>query len=281
MQNISGNQASPEIPINENFASLEWAACLTRNPATSSGLVLGYYGGLWSGLTIADGTLSLTASSTHYVVVHRQTGVVSSSTTTSNWNKLESYARMFEVVTGTYTISTVKSWHGGINGAHGPVSIPVGMGVTSVGTGSTYDISGIPTGTNRITLALEGVSTSGSSRILLQLGDSGGIENTLYVGALTESSSASSNWVNGTAGAILPGATANSKRYGNITILRQNPTSFLYTITASIYAEDGTSGFVGTTVCHKGLNTDLISLRLTTVGGTETFDNGTVNCFIG
>jgi hypothetical protein len=281
MQNISGNQASPEIPINENFASLEWASCLTRNPVTSSGLVLGYYGGLWSGLTIADGTLSLTASNTHYVVVHRQTGAVSSSTATTNWNKPESYARMFEVVTGTYTIFSVKAWHGGVNGVHGSVLLPVGLGVNSVGTGSSVDISGIPTGINRVTLALDGVSTSGTSRVLLQLGDSGGIENTSYVGALTESSSASSNWVSGTAGAILAGATAGTKRYGNITILRQHPTSFLYTITASVYAEDGASGFVGTTVCHKGLNTDLISLRLTTVGGTELFDNGSVNCFIG
>ena len=281
MQNISGNQASPEIPINENFASLEWAACLTRNPVTSSGLVLGYYGGFWGGFTIADGTLSLPASSTSYVVVNRQTGAVSSATATTNWNKPESYARMFEVITGTYTISSVKAYHGGVNGAHGILALPVGLGVSSVGTGSSLDIAGIPTGTNRITLALDGVSTSGSSRVLLQLGDSGGIENTLYIGALTESSSASSNWVNGTAGAILPGATAGAKRYGNITILRQHPTSFLYTITANVYAEDGVSGFVGTTVCHKGLNTDLISLRLTTVGGTELFDNGTVNCFIG
>ena len=281
MQNISGNQASPEIPINENFASLEWAACLTRNPATSSGLVLGFYGGFWGGFTISDGTVTLTASGTHYVVVNRQTGAVSASTATTNWNKPESYARMFEVTTGTYTISTVKAWHGSTYGAHSQLMLPVGMGVTSVGTGSSFDISGIPIGINRITLALDGVSTSGTSRVLLQLGDSGGIENTSYVGALTESSSASSNWVNGTAGAILAGATAGAKRYGNITILRQHPTSFLYTISANIYAEDGASGFVGTTVCHKGLNTDLTSLRLTTVGGTELFDNGMVNCFIG
>jgi hypothetical protein len=281
MQNISGNQASPEVPINENFASLEWAACLTRNPVTSTGLVLGYYGGYWGTFTIADGTVTLTASSTNYVVINRQSGAISTSTTTTSWNKPESYARMFEVVTGTYTITSIKAWHGATYGAHALLLLPVGLGVTSVGTGTSYDISGIPTGTNRISLALDAVSTSGTSRLLLQLGDSVGIKTTLYVGALTEVASASSNWVNGTTGAILPGATASAKRYGNITILRQHPTSFVYTINASIYAEDGASGFVGTTVCYRALTADLISLRLTTVGGTELFDNGTVNCFIG
>jgi hypothetical protein len=281
MQNISGNQASPEIPINENFTSLEWAACLTRNPVTSTGLVLGYYGGYWGTFTIVDGTVTLTASSTNYVVINRQTGAISTSTATTNWNKPESYGRMFEVVTGSFTVTTLKAWHGATNGAHALLMLPVGLGVASVGTGTSYDISGIPTGTNRISLALDAVSTNGTSRLLLQLGDSGGIETTLYVGALSEAASASSNWVSGTAGAILPGSTAGAKRYGNITILRQHPTSFLYTISASIYAEDGASGFVGTTACFKGLTTDLTSLRLTTVSGSEVFDNGTVNCFIG
>lgn len=279
MQNVSGNQANPEIPINENFESLGWAACLTLKQSTTTGLTLGYYGGYWGGHTIADGTVSLTGSTTNYVVVNRVDGSVSVSTATTNWEKHDTYARMFEVITGTATITTVKSWHGGLNGAHGYVVVPLAHDTSATTSGTSITVNSFPPGVNRVTLALDGVSTNGTSRVMIQLADSGGVETNLYIGAVAEMNASTNNFATENSGAILPGTTAGTKRYGQITIMRQHPTNFTYIITGNIYAEDGASGFMGMTVCQKDLDTDLVSVKLTTVNGTDTFDAGSVSTF--
>lgn len=279
MQNVSGNQANPEIPINENFESLGWAACLTLKQSTTTGLTLGYYGGYWGGHTIADGTLSLTGSTTNYVVVNRTTGAVTTSTATTNWDKMDTYARMFEVITGTATITTVKSWHGGVNGAHGYVVVPLSHSVAATTSGTNIDVNSFPAGVNRVTLALDGVSTNGTSRVMLQLADSGGLETNLYIGAVAEMNASSQNFATSNNGAILPGTTAGTKRYGHIVVMRQHPTNYTYIITGNIYAEDGASGFMGMTTCQKDIDGDIVSIRLTTENGTDTFDAGSVTTF--
>jgi len=47
-------------------------------------------------------------------------------------------------------------------------------------SGSSVSITGIPSGTKRVTLMLNGVSTTGTSVPRVQLGDSGGLENSGY-----------------------------------------------------------------------------------------------------
>src|SRR5690554_4476598 len=80
---------------------------------TSSGLTWGYYGGevvrTSDGATvqIANGTLTLTPSSTNYIVAEQATGAVSVSTSDTNWNNAADYWRLYSVVTGT---ATVTSW---------------------------------------------------------------------------------------------------------------------------------------------------------------------------
>jgi hypothetical protein len=278
MQNVSGNQANPEVPINENFTSLGWAACLTNNPVTTSGLTLGYYGGYWGGLTISNGTVALTGSTTNYVVVNRVTGAVTTATTTTNWNKFDTYARMFEVVTGTATITTLKARHGGLAGAHGYVVVPLAHSTTATTSGTSIDVNSFPPGINRVTLSFDGVSTNGTSRVMIQLADSGGVETNLYVGAVTEINATTQNFATSNNGALLPGTTAGTKRYGQIIIMRHD-SGYGYSISGNLYAEDGASGTMGTTVCHKNIDSDLTAVRLTTVGGSDTFDAGSVAVF--
>ena len=99
MQEWVTAQDSPEIPVNENFNTLGYAAVYGYNPATSSGLTWGYYGGRWSGFAVAAGTLTLTDAATNYVVVQRSDGVISVSTTTTNWDNNDDYARVYRIVT--------------------------------------------------------------------------------------------------------------------------------------------------------------------------------------
>lgn len=105
MQSIASNQSSAEVPINENFASVAWGEMFAKNPVTSSGLTWGYKGGqiVVNGVltTIADGTVTLTASSTNHVGV-TQAGVVAVAVTTAS----ALHIPLYTVVTGTSTVTT-------------------------------------------------------------------------------------------------------------------------------------------------------------------------------
>lgn len=74
-----------------------------RNWATSALLTWGYLGARVAGINVANGTVTLTASTTNYVVMARATGVVSVSTATANWNDATNYWRLYSVITSATT----------------------------------------------------------------------------------------------------------------------------------------------------------------------------------
>ena len=99
--------ASPEVQSNENFETISAAGIFGKRQPASAGLVWGYYGGRFSGATIADGTVTLTGSAVNYVVVALATGVVSASTSSTNWSDSANYARLYEVTAGASTVTSV------------------------------------------------------------------------------------------------------------------------------------------------------------------------------
>lgn len=60
-------------------------------------------------------------------------------------------------------------------------------------SGSSVSVTGIPAGTKRVTVMLNGVSTTGTGVPRIQLGDSGGLETGSYVGFAQGTSGASSS----------------------------------------------------------------------------------------
>lgn len=78
-------QAEAATVVNENFVAVEPASVYGRCASTTSLLTWGYYGGnAWVNggrVTIADGTVALTASSTNYIEASASTGAVSANTT--------------------------------------------------------------------------------------------------------------------------------------------------------------------------------------------------------
>jgi hypothetical protein len=104
-------QANGPVIVNENLTALGASAMYARNYATSTGLVLGYFGGHIAGSAIADNTTTLAASEANvYVVAHRTTGAVTSATNTTNWNATGTYGRLYHAVTGGSTITTLTDW---------------------------------------------------------------------------------------------------------------------------------------------------------------------------
>ena len=150
-------------------------------------------------------------------------------------------------------------------------------------SGTAIDFTSIPSWVKRITVILDGVSTSGATNnVLLQLGDSGGVETTGYLGY------ASTVYININTLAVTSAATgatdgfpvffgaASTTRYGSYT---------LHNISGNIWVANYTFGATDATTLNgtsqgggnKTLSGTLDRVRLTTTGGTDTFDAGSVN----
>lgn len=155
----------------------------------------------------------------------------------------------------------------------------VNAAVTSLTTQTAVDFTGIPSWVKRITLAFRGVSTSGSSPIIVQLGTSASFTTTGYLngvlnsgGSGTQSNNTITNGLaidSGGAGSL----GASTVRHGTMTILN---------IDGNNWVSSSIVGFTQTNIVEAAggsvaLSDTLTRLRLNTFGGTETFDAGSVN----
>lgn len=111
---IIQGQGSQDLTANSVFDAASPATLYGRRSSTTTGIVWGYYGGNVTKSDgtmgqIANGTVTLTASTTNYVVAKKEDGVVSASTATTNWNSTD-YWRLYSVVTGTTTITSYTDY---------------------------------------------------------------------------------------------------------------------------------------------------------------------------
>jgi len=137
-------------------------------------------------------------------------------------------------------------------------------------SGTFIDFTGLPSWIKRITVIFNGVSTNGSSLMLIQVG-AGSITNTGYT-----SNSWSNNTLSATstAGFVLTAGMQSTGLYsGQVSLLRPDATAI---VQSSVLGSD-----VANTVHVSGgrvvLGGALDRVRLTTVNGTDTFDAGTIN----
>ena len=102
---IIQSQSAKEITANAMLDAVSPASLYGRRQSTSSGLTWGYYGGnvLINGVLtqIANGTLSLTASTTNYVQALPASGAVSSNTTGFTAGSIPLYT----IITGASTVT--------------------------------------------------------------------------------------------------------------------------------------------------------------------------------
>ena len=141
---------------------------------------------------------------------------------------------------------------------------------------NTYaDFTGIPSWVKRITVMLNGVSTNGTNQLLFQLGDAGGVETTGYASnALTTSTSSAANTTNSTTG--FQGGSVNSSSNlfsGAVVFTALGSNAF---VCQGSISNTGDSRFMSISG-GKTLSDTLTQVRITTVGGTDTFDAGTIN----
>ena len=141
-------------------------------------------------------------------------------------------------------------------------------------SGTSIDFTSIPSWVKRITVMFNSVSTSGTANLLIQLGTSSGVTNTGYLSyGVRLGTTGISGGINYTTGFgiasaastyVMTGATVISYLSGNTWVAN------------GMYAETTTA--LGLPLSGGvSLAATLDRVRITTVGGTDTFDAGSIN----
>lgn len=150
-------------------------------------------------------------------------------------------------------------------------------------SGTSVDFTGIPSWAKKITLMFDGVSTSGSSGVMVQLGDSGGIETTGYSGqgdTLTSSATASNIFTStaNSTGFNLSSAnfiSASSSLRGLATITNITGNTWVFSSYNSVATGTSCAGTGSKTLSPGSLD----RVRIT-INGTDSFDAGSINILI-
>jgi hypothetical protein len=141
-------------------------------------------------------------------------------------------------------------------------------------SGSSINFTSIPSGTNKITIILSAVSANGTAAIRVQIGDSGGLETSGYLGSVTGNAGGS-----GTGGGNLSSGfdlfdsiVAADVIYGRMVLERLDTSADKWTCTGWFGQSDSTRTSV--VAGEKTLTGTLDRLSLVT---TDTFDGGEMN----
>jgi hypothetical protein len=164
-------------------------------------------------------------------------------------------------VNGTITATTIV----------GSLKLATAAPTTS---GVAIDFTGIPSWVKRITMMLNGVSTNGTSNLIIQLGTSGGLQTSAYGGAAMVSQAGIIGNTAFSTGFLIDATTlAADVRSGVVSINLVGNDVWAAAGNVSLVGAARTSCFSGTI----GLSGTLTQVRITTVNGTDTFDAGTIN----
>jgi hypothetical protein len=144
-----------------------------------------------------------------------------------------------------------------------------GTAVTST-SGTSIDFTSIPSWVKRITVMFNGVSTNGASNLWMQLGTSGGIVSSGYVGSATYAGNLtafSSSFV------ICNNMAASSNFSGHCVITNITGNTW---VESGIIMRNDASGNGSTNAGYIALASALTTVRITSTT-PDTFDAGTIN----
>jgi hypothetical protein len=139
-------------------------------------------------------------------------------------------------------------------------------------SGTSIDFTGIPSWVKRITVVFSGVSTTGTSNPILQTG-SGSVITTGYSGTSMRGAAAGTSYVANSTGFNLannPTATSGITGHLVLNLLTGNT----YVCAGVLIAGTNEGQIVTGAIALSGV---LDRVRITTVGGTDTFDAGSIN----
>jgi len=142
-------------------------------------------------------------------------------------------------------------------------------------SGTSIDFIDIPSGAKRFTFTLNGVSTNGSSNYIIQLGDAGGFETSGFLGAMIRFGNSPDNHAN-TSGHNFVNPSADKFYYGQVTFQLSSSAAFTWSGSSNTSMQDASANFSAISSSSKALSAELTQIRITTAGGSDTFDAGSV-----
>lgn len=142
-------------------------------------------------------------------------------------------------------------------------------------SGTSIDFTGIPSWVKKITLQFVGVSTNGTDAWLVQLGDSGGFEAAGYLGGTIQMDVGGNTVSNHTTGFGIGVVNAAAIVHGTVTLSLEDAANFTWVASGLLHRSD--AAVAHTTGGSKSTSAALTQVRITTTGGTNTFDAGAIN----
>ena len=174
-------------------------------------------------------------------------------------------------------MSVVINGSAGVTTNSGAVYDGIQRGTAVASTsGTSIDFTGIPSWVRRITVMFNGVSTNGTSNLLIQIG-SGSFLTSGY-GSSSAYTGTSVGGTNGTSGFL---ATVSINASNTL-----SGASIIYLVGSNTYVSTGSMIYdsvspISFVMSSAGVRTSiggaLDRVRITTVNGTDTFDAGTIN----
>lgn len=161
------------------------------------------------------------------------------------------------------TVTGTLSASGGITGS---LKSATAQASTS---GTSIDFTSIPSGVKRITVMFNGMSTSGTSNPLIQLG-SGSVTTSGYTSRGSYIAGTSVSDASYTTGFGILGATASNAYTGHLIVTNISGNNWVCSAVIGTAATWFTTGSIS-------LAGVLDRVRITTVNGTDTFDAGSIN----
>jgi len=153
-------------------------------------------------------------------------------------------------------------------------AITSGTAVAST-SGTSIDFTSIPSWVKRITVMFNGVNTSGSSGVRVQLGTSSGVTTTGYLVYFIQTGASTSNATSTSGFDIYPNSVTNALRSGTFVFTNISGNTWVGSVnTAFAYAGGYYSSTAGGSIA---LAATLDRVRIATSNGTDTFNAGSVN----
>lgn len=160
----------------------------------------------------------------------------------------------------------------------GPVGVLISGTAVATTSGTSIDFTSIPAGVRRITVMFSGVSLSGTSNYLIQVG-AGSVATTGYSSGAVSASVSSATTTNGsgavTNGISTNGYTSTAASLASGHVLLTNITGNTWVASGILYADNAAR--IAIYAGNVALGGTLDRVRITTVNGTDTFDAGSIN----
>ena len=215
------------------------------------------------------------------VTIHGQGDLRLADSDNSNWVALQAPATVATNLTLTAPAADGSADQALVTDGAGALSFASrsrlisGTAVAST-SGTSIDFTGIPSWVKRVTVMFNGVSTSGTSNLQIQIG-SGSVATTGY-----DSASYTANSVNvgATTGFLVTALNFAAGTYSGATgLFLQNSSTNSWVASGTLGQTNvpATNGSLSTCGGNKALSGTLDRVRITTVNGSDTFDAGSVN----